>query len=184
VLFDEFEKAHGDVQNILLQIMEDGQLSDGTGRPISLRNTYVLLTSNVGSDQLGKKSLGFGDDEGSFDALVRQELAARFRPEFLNRLDRTLVFTPLARADLKEILRRELNDILTRLEDTQRVACTAGNDVLEWLLSQPLPPEEGARAIRRLVEREITAAISRLLTEKPTKRTIRFKVGMKRLTVV
>lgn len=184
LLFDEFEKAHADVQNVLLQILEDGRLSDGTGRPVSLRQSYVLLTSNIGSDQLGKKSLGFGDDEGSAEALVRQELASRFRPEFLNRLDRILVFIPLGRADLKKILRRELDEILTRLAETQRVACTAGDDVLEWLLSQPLPPEEGARAIRRLVEREITAAISRLLTEKPAKRTIRFKVGMKRLTVV
>jgi ATP-dependent Clp protease ATP-binding subunit ClpC len=184
VLFDEFEKAHGDVQNVLLQILEDGQLSDGTGRPVSLRQAYVILTTNVGSDQLGKKSLGFGDDAGSFEQLVRRELSDKFRTELLNRLDRVLVFNPLARRDLKEILRRELKEILARLQKTQRVACTAGDDVLEWLLTQPLPPEEGARAIRRLVEREITAAISRLLTEKPTKRKITFKAGHKRLQVV
>ncbi|MBU1348899.1 AAA family ATPase, partial [Patescibacteria group bacterium] len=183
VLFDEFEKAHHDVQNILLQILEDGRLSDGTGRPVSLRQAYVILTSNVGSDQLAKKSLGFGDDAGSFEHLVRQELAERFRPELLNRLDRTLVFTPLGRDHLKEILRRELDGILTRLRDTQRVACTAGDDVLEWLLSQPLPPEEGARAIRRLVEREITAAITRLLTDRPTKRKISLRASTKRLHV-
>ncbi|MFH1077767.1 MAG: ATP-dependent Clp protease ATP-binding subunit [Patescibacteria group bacterium] len=183
VLFDEFEKAHPDVQNLLLQILEDGRLTDGTGRPVSLRQGYIILTSNVGSDQLGKKSLGFGDDAGSFEALVRQELAGRFRPELLNRLDRTLVFTPLAREHLKEILRREIDSILKRLNDTQRVACTAGDDVLEWLLSKPLPPEEGARAIRRLVEREITSAITRVLTDKPTKRRISLRASTKHLHV-
>ena len=184
VLFDEFEKAHGDVQNVLLQILEDGQITDGTGRPVSLRQSYVILTSNVGSDQLGRKTLGFGDDEGSAEQVVKQELSSRFRPEFLNRLDRVIVFNPLSREHLKEILRRELDEVITRLQETQRVACTAGDDVLEWLLSQPLPPEEGARAIRRLVEREVTAAISLLLTEKPTKRTMRFKAGTKKLVVV
>ncbi|MCI0479576.1 ATP-dependent Clp protease ATP-binding subunit [Candidatus Uhrbacteria bacterium] len=183
VLFDEFEKAHPDVQNILLQVLEDGRLTDGTGRPVSLRQSYVLLTSNVGSDQLGRKSLGFGEDTDPFGHLVRQELATRFRPELLNRLDRILVFNPLEREHLKEILRREIDGILRRLRDTQRVACTAGDDVLEWLLSRPLPPEEGARAIRRLVERESTAAITRLLTDRPTKRTSSLRASAKKLHV-
>lgn len=177
VLFDEFEKAHGDVQNLLLQILEDGQLSDGTGRPIPFRHSYIVLTSNVGSDKLGKKALGFGDTDGTFDLAVKDELKSRFRPELLNRLDRIVVFDPLSRDHLKEILKRQLTDVLAHVEKTQRVACTAGDDVLEWLMTQPLPAEEGARAIRRLVEREVTAAIGRLLTEKPQKRKITLKAG-------
>ncbi|MFA5935439.1 MAG: ATP-dependent Clp protease ATP-binding subunit [Patescibacteria group bacterium] len=177
ILFDEFEKAHGDVQNLLLQILEDGHLSDGTGRTIPFRHSYVILTSNVGSDQLGKKSLGFGNDLNTFDQAVRDQLKAQFRPEFLNRLDRVVVFDPLSRVHLKEILRRQLGDILEQVERTQRVACTAGEDVLEWLMMQPMPAEEGARAIRRLVEREVTSAIGRLLIEKPQKRKITLKAG-------
>jgi ATP-dependent Clp protease ATP-binding subunit ClpC len=177
VLFDEFEKAHPDVQNLLLQILEDGHISDGSGRTIPFRHAYIILTSNVGSDQLGKKALGFGDTDMHFDQVVRQELAAQFRPELLNRLDRIVVFNPLSRDHLKEILQRHVTDILARVERTQHVACHAGDDVLEWLMNQPLPPEEGARAIRRLVEREVTSAIGRLLTEKPAKRKITFKAG-------
>jgi ATP-dependent Clp protease ATP-binding subunit ClpC len=177
VLFDEFEKAHADVQNLLLQILEDGHLSDGSGRTIPFRHSYIILTSNVGSDQLGKKVLGFGGSESGFDQTVRQELTAQFRPELLNRLDRIVVFHPLSRDHLKEILQRQLADILERVERTQHVACSAGDDVLEWLMKQPLPPEEGARAIRRLIEREVTSAIGHLLTEKPTKRKITFKAG-------
>ncbi len=184
VLFDEFEKAHPDVQNILLQILEDGQITDGTGRVIPFRHAYVILTSNVGSDQLGKKSLGFGADGDSFERMVRSELEGRFRPELLNRLDRIIVFQPLNPQYLKKILRRELDQILKRVETTQRVACTAGDDVLEWLLTQPLPPAEGARAVRRLIEREITSVISRLLTEKPQKRKITMTATAKRLNVV
>lgn len=181
VLFDEFEKAHADVQNILLQILEDGQMTDGTGRPISFRQSYIILTSNVGSDHLGRKALGFSENNTSFDGIVRNELTERFRPELLNRLDRIVVFRPLEREHLKSILRRELHSVLARVQAAQHVACAAGDDVLDWLLSQKLPPEEGARAIRRLVEREVTSAIGRLLTEKPGKRKITFTATSKRL---
>ncbi|MEK7655564.1 MAG: ATP-dependent Clp protease ATP-binding subunit [Patescibacteria group bacterium] len=181
VLFDEFEKAHADVQNILLQILEDGMMTDGTGRQISFRQSYIILTSNVGSDRLGKKTLGFSDDTDGFEQVVKQELAEILRPELMNRLDRTIIFRPLERDSLKEILRRELQEILARVEKTQRVACSAGDDVLEWLLTQPLPPEEGARAIRRLLEREVLSIIGRTLTEKPQKRKIAFSADKKRL---
>ncbi|MBU0540229.1 ATP-dependent Clp protease ATP-binding subunit, partial [Patescibacteria group bacterium] len=156
VLFDEFEKAHPEVQNILLQILEDGKMSDGTGRPVSFRQSYVILTSNLGSENLSKKNLGFGATENTFAETIKQELKERLRPELLNRLDRVIIFNPLEREHMKEILRRDLEEVFERVKNTQRVACSAGNDVLEWLLSQPLPPEEGARAIRRLLEREVT----------------------------
>lgn len=176
VLFDEFEKAHADVQNILLQILEDGTLSDGTGRPVSFRHSYVVLTSNVGSDKLGSKTLGFGGEMPLFSDSVQEELKQRFRPELLNRFDRVVVFEPLNQRSMKEIVKRELGEILQRVESVQRVACSASDDVLDWLLRQPLPPEEGARAVRRLVEREVTAVISKLLSEKPQKKKIHFKV--------
>lgn len=175
VLFDEFEKAHGDVQNMLLQILEDGRITDSTGRPVTFRHAYVVLTSNVGSDRLGKKSLGFGQGEEAQDAVTKDELAQRFRPELLNRLDRIVHFRPLGDTELRQILSRELDAVLKRVETAQRVACSTGDDVLDWLLKQPMPPEEGARAIRHLLEREITSAISRLLADKPQKRKISLK---------
>ncbi|MBU1032748.1 ATP-dependent Clp protease ATP-binding subunit, partial [Patescibacteria group bacterium] len=182
VLFDEFEKSHQDVQNMLLQILEDGQMTDSTGRVISFRQSYVILTSNIGSDKLDRKNLGFaGADDQAFSQMVRDEIKTHFRPELLNRLDRTIVFNPLRKIHLKKILRKQLNEILERVNISQSVACTAGDDVLEWLLSQPLPAEEGARAVRRLLEREITSMIGRMLTEKPEIRKIRFKVGKEKL---
>ncbi len=188
VLFDEFEKAHPDVQNLLLQILEDGCLTDGTGRKISFKHSYLIITSNVGSDKLEKKSLGFektANDHGeSFEKMIKDELALRFRPELLNRLDRIVVFKPLNREPLKELLKREIKKNLTRVENVQLVACQAGDDVLDWLLSQPLPKEEGARAVRRLVEKEITAAIGRLLTEQPQKRKLRIKVTSTGLKII
>lgn len=181
VLFDEFEKAHRDVQNILLQILEDGQLTDGTGRVVSFRHSYVVLTSNIGSDKLKNKGLGFGASDDAFAETVRSELREQLRPELMNRLDRIMVFDPLARAHLKAILQRELRDALARVEQTQAVACTAGDRVLDWLLERPMPPEEGARAIRRIIEREIVSLISRALTEKPNKRKITLEVGKESL---
>ncbi len=184
VLFDEFEKAHQDVQNILLQIMEDGKITDSTGRAVTFRHAYIILTSNVGSDRLGKKAMGFGDHTEEFASSVSEELKQHFRPEFLNRLDRIIVYQPLQRTELRHILERDLAEILKRVETAQRVACSAGDDVLEWLLTQPLPPEEGARAIRRLLEREVTAMISRSLSERPKKKKVSLKVTSKGLHVI
>jgi len=175
VLFDEFEKAHADVQNMLLQILEDGRITDGTGRPVTFRHAYVVLTSNVGSDRLGRKTLGFGQTDAGQETVTKDELGQRFRPELLNRLDRIVVFKPLETDHLREILRRDLDSVLQRVETAQRVACSAGDDVLDWLLKQPLPAEEGARAIRHLLEREVTSAISRILADKPQKRKISLK---------
>lgn len=176
VLFDEFEKAHVDVQNLLLQILEDGTLSDGTGRAVSFRHTYVILTSNFGNETLNGKKMGFGNEPLALSTAIHADLASRFRPELLNRLDRIVVYQPLEEDAKREILRRGLRDIFARVETIQRVACSAGDDVMEWLLHQPLPREEGARAVRRLLEREVTSAIGKLLSEKPKKKRIQLKV--------
>ena len=177
VLFDEFEKAHADVQNTLLQLLEDGQLTDATGRTIPFRHAYVILTSNIGSDQLGAKPLGFGgSDVAGFESTVRDALRERLRPELLNRLDRVVVFQPLVGDPLRQILERELAQVVERVT-AQDVAFRVGDDVRDWLLKQPLPPEEGARAIRRLLERELVPLLAKLLTEQPNKKKITIKAG-------
>jgi ATP-dependent Clp protease ATP-binding subunit ClpC len=173
ILFDELEKAHGDVQNLLLQILEDGTISDGTGRSVTLRHAYVILTSNVGSERAASKSLGFGNTLNTSPIL--QEVRDRFKPEFLNRLDRIVVYEPLTTVSMKEIVQRELTTVMERVAAAQHVALHAGDDVLTWLLNRPLPPEEGARAARRLIEQEITSLLSRLLAEKPQKKIVRIR---------
>jgi ATP-dependent Clp protease ATP-binding subunit ClpC len=185
VCFDEIEKAHPDIQHLLLQLLEDGRITDGTGRPVSFHQTYVVLTSNVGAEAVSRKTLGFAGDDmaraDAFDQYVKDQISERFRPELLNRLDHIAVFRPLANEHIRAIVKRELDAALKRVEDAQRVACTAGEDVMDWLMQQPLPEKEGARAARRLVEQQITDLVGRLLSEKPGRKKIALKATKKGL---
>lgn len=174
LLFDEFEKAHQDVQHLLLQALEDGVIMDATGRAVPFRHAYVVLTSNVGADAVTRSPLGFGhadQTDASYEQSVRDQLNERFRPELLNRLDHVVVFRPIVGGTLKEIIRRELALALRRMNDAQQVAYTAGEDVLDWLVEQGVKePTEGARIARRLVEREILPLLGKTLLDKPSKK--------------
>lgn len=183
LLFDEFEKAHPDVQHLLLQALEDGKITDGTGRQIPFRHAYIVLTSNVGAEYLNRSALGFGDATDGFESLVRSQLKERFRPELLNRLDRIVVFKPLESDTLREIVRRELDLVLERVKDAQNVALSAGEDVLEWLMKRDFGSEEGARAARRIVEREVMSLLSEMLIEHPNKRKGTLKVSKDKIKV-
>ncbi len=176
LLFDEFEKAHPDVQHLLLQALEDGKITDGTGRHIPFRHAYIVLTSNVGAEYLNRSSLGFGDSTDGFESLVRTQLKERFRPELLNRLDRIVVFKPLESETLRNIVRRELDIILSRVKEAQDVALSAGDDVLDWLMKREFSTDEGARAARRIVEREVMSLLSEMLIEHPNKKKGTLKV--------
>ncbi len=184
VLFDEFEKAHPDVQNVLLQLLEDGKLTDSTGRPVTFRHAYVVLTTNLGTNRLTQKGLGFSADGEDFEKTVREELKSMMRPELLNRLDMIAVFKPLERDDLKVILKREIDDVLARVTEAQQVACLMSDDVIDWLLDKPMPQEEGARAIRRVIDREIAALITKLVTDKPGKKKITIRTSKTGLKIV
>ena len=188
LLFDEFEKAHVDVQHLLLQALEDGKISDASGRALSLRHAYLILTSNAGSDFINQSQLGFGQGNHSsaerFQEMMKERLADRFRPELLNRLDKIVVFQPLDRTALKEIVRRELDLVLRRMEEVQHVAYRVSDEVLDWLVERDLKQEEGARAARRIVEREITSLLGRSLVEQPEKKKWLIKVSKKALLIV
>jgi ATP-dependent Clp protease ATP-binding subunit ClpC len=173
VCFDEIEKAHPDVQHTLLQILEDGKITDATGRTVSFAHAYVILTSNAGSEHVDKKSIGFGDERTAISAILNEQIKERFKPELLNRLDRIITFQSLDNSHLRNILDQEITQVCNRLQNMQKIACEVPENVREWLMSQPLPPEQGARAIRRLVEREITSAISQFLVNRRNKRLIR-----------
>lgn len=188
VCFDEIEKAHPEVQHLLLQLLEDGQLTDGTGRPISFRQSYIVLTSNIGADAVSRKSLGFhgGDitDHDAFEHYIRNQLEDRFRPEFLNRLDHIVPFRPLESTHIRAIIKRELDAALQRVERAQRIACIAGEDVMDWLVAQPIAEKEGARAARRLVDRAITDVIGTVLSQKPGKKKLTLKATKKGIAAV
>ena len=183
VCFDEIEKAHPDVQHTLLQILEDGKMTDATGRTISFAHAYIILTSNVGSDHVAKKSIGFGSEQSAMGAIMQEEIKERFKPELLNRLDRIIAFQPLDTTHLRSILDREIEEVCKRLAEMQKIACDVPESVREWLMTQPLPQEEGARAIRRLVEREVTSAISSFLIMHRKKNHITFSTQNNKILV-
>ena len=166
VLFDEIEKAHDDLQNILLQVMEDGQLTDGQGRKADFRNTVVVMTSNVGAQKLVSKSppLGFagGNSDDKRREAVMEELKGRFKPEFLNRLDEVILFDRLERRDLERIALRMLGGVRGRLSELG-VALDAKWEAVSLLADACREREQGARPIRRAVRRSVEEPAADLL---------------------
>jgi len=158
VLFDEIEKAHPDVSNMLLQILEEGKLTDSQGRVVDFRNTIILLTSNVGSDGARKsKSIGFNNSNDEVDyekmrELIMDEAKKVFRPEFLNRLDDSIVFHALGKEALMKILDLEIKKVVERLEK-KGINLVLDEKSRDFLVEKGHDPEYGARPMRRAVER-------------------------------
>jgi ATP-dependent Clp protease ATP-binding subunit ClpC len=159
VLFDEIEKAHPDVWNMLLQILEEGKLTDNVGRVVNFRNTIILMTSNVGSDTIKKQSsMGFSPitDANSYEAMrekILEEAKKTFRPEFLNRLDDIIVFRSLTKPDLIGILDLEINKVMARLMKNRNIALQLDDKAKDFLVGKGYDPQYGARPMRRAVER-------------------------------
>ncbi|HTV63783.1 MAG TPA: ATP-dependent Clp protease ATP-binding subunit [Alphaproteobacteria bacterium] len=158
VLFDEVEKAHPDVWNILLQILEEGKLTDNVGRVVNFRNTIILMTSNVGSDTIKRQStLGFSpiSDEATYEKMrerIMDESKRTFRPEFLNRLDDVIVFRSFTKDDLIQILGLEIEKVLQRLRH-KNIKVELDDKAKEFLVEKGYNPDFGARPMRRAVER-------------------------------
>ncbi|HEU5126278.1 MAG TPA: ATP-dependent Clp protease ATP-binding subunit [Verrucomicrobiae bacterium] len=158
VLFDEIEKAHPDVWNMLLQILEEGKLTDNIGRVVNFRNTIILMTSNVGSDTIKRQSsMGFSpiSDESSYEKMrekIIDEAKKTFRPEFLNRLDDIIVFRSLTKPDLIEILELEAGKVTQRLK-TRNINLTLDDKAKDFLVEKGYDPQYGARPMRRSVEK-------------------------------
>ncbi len=158
VLFDEIEKAHPDVWNMLLQILEEGKLTDSVGRVVNFRNTIILMTSNVGSDTIRKQStLGFASasDEATYEKMrerILEEAKRTFRPEFLNRIDDVLVFRSLTKPDLVQILDLEVSKVMVRLR-TRNIELKLDEVAKDFLVEKGYDPAYGARPMRRAVER-------------------------------
>ncbi len=158
VLFDEIEKAHPDVMNMLLQILEEGKLTDNMGRVINFRNTIILMTSNVGAETIKKQStMGFSPitDESTYEKMrekILEEAKKQFRPEFLNRLDDIIVFRSLTKPDLIEILNLEVTKVLARLK-AKNLNLELDAKAKDFLVEKGYDPTYGARPMRRAVER-------------------------------
>jgi ATP-dependent Clp protease ATP-binding subunit ClpB len=157
LLFDEVEKAHADVFNLLLQILDDGRLTDGRGRTADFSNTVVIMTSNIGSQRILDAELTeFGSDEGRarIKDLILEELRRFFRPELLNRIDETVVFRPLSREVLRRILGIQLKG-LSRLLKPRHLTLEVSDQVQELLVEQSYEPAFGARPLRRVVAQKL-----------------------------
>ena len=166
VLLDEIEKAHPDVFSLLLQVFDDGRLTDSWGHVVNFRNTVLILTSNVGTKRLKQgKTMGFAADKGEmhdYDAMkdkVMTDVKKVFNPEFLNRLDETIVFHPLTREDIIQILDIMMKRVNSRLEE-KNIALTLSDEVKEKLAEEGYDPEYGARPLRRVIQRRIEDPLS------------------------
>jgi ATP-dependent Clp protease ATP-binding subunit ClpB len=152
ILFDEIEKAHPDVFNVLLQVLDDGRLTDGQGRTVDFRNTLIVLTSNLGSEALA--SLPEGADVGEAREAVMEAVRAAFRPEFLNRLDEILLFRRLSRVDMAGIVDIQLKHLAKLLAD-RKIALDIDQSAKVWLAETGYDPVYGARPLKRVIQREL-----------------------------
>jgi ATP-dependent Clp protease ATP-binding subunit ClpC len=174
VLLDEIEKAHPDVFNILLQVLDDGRLTDGQGRTVDFKNTVLIMTSNLGSDLITRRggTLGFagpaaGSAEGQRlelrDQLMRR-LRESFRPEFLNRIDEVIIFRQLGQEELRQITELLLEETRRKLH-AQDVTVEFTPAAVDWIAERGYQPEFGARPMRRTIQREVDNQLSRQLLD-------------------
>jgi ATP-dependent Clp protease ATP-binding subunit ClpC len=161
VLFDEIEKAHPDVFNTLLQILEDGRLTDGQGRIVDFKNTVIILTTNLGTRDVAKAvSLGFQaseDTESNYDRMkvkVNDELKQHFRPEFLNRIDEIIIFQPLTRAQMRSIIDIQLHGLMKRLEE-RKIRIELSDRAKDLIIEEGYDPTYGARPLKRTLQRQV-----------------------------
>ncbi|MBM3256017.1 MAG: ATP-dependent Clp protease ATP-binding subunit [Candidatus Moranbacteria bacterium] len=176
VLFDEIEKAHPEVFHVLLQVLEDGFLTDGTGKKVNFRNTIIVFTTNLGSGEFNKKTLGFGEKEvsGSFkkgkSRKVRKWLEEFLQPEFISRLTDIVFFGALKEGDLKEIAQLDIQKLKKRLSQTNKIKLKTGKSLPAFLAKRGIDREEGARAIRQLVQTKIEEPIAQMVLDNKLRR--------------
>jgi ATP-dependent Clp protease ATP-binding subunit ClpC len=170
VVFDEIEKAHPEVHNMLLQIMEEGHLSDAKGRKVDFRNAIIVMTSNIGADVIKKQtSLGFAmkrdevtEERLSYEDMrkkLSESLKRAFRPEFINRMDSVVIFRSLNKEDIQKIVSLELFKVAERLKD-HNLVLTASTEALSLLAEQGYDAEFGARPLRRVIQQKVEDPLS------------------------
>jgi len=167
ILLDEFEKAHPDIANLFLQVYDDGRMTDSSGNCVDFRNTIIIMTSNIGSDKLNKKSMGFGDDSGVHakkerDAVLMSEVKKRFLPEFMNRIDEIVIFNSLNIESMSSIFNIEFSKVVSRLKE-KGIEISCNEMAKKFLISKGFDEKYGARplkrTIRNMVENELAGRI-------------------------
>ncbi|MEM9930772.1 MAG: AAA family ATPase, partial [Bacteroidota bacterium] len=169
VLLDEIEKAHPDVFNTLLQVLDDGRLTDNKGRVANFKNTIVIMTSNIGSDLIRDN---FSRIDGNNEDEIVEEtkdqlfnvLKQTVRPEFLNRIDDVIMFRPLNRSNIREIVELQLNEVKDQLKD-QDILLTVAPEAMDWLAAEGYSPEFGARPLKRVIKKRVLRQLSKQMLE-------------------
>jgi len=160
ILFDEIEKAHPDVFNVLLQVLDDGRLTDGQGRTVDFKNTLIIMTSNLGAEYL--VNLGEDQDTDSVREEVMSVVRGAFRPEFLNRVDEVILFHRLKKSEMGRIVRIQLKRLEDLLAD-RKITLKLGEDALKWLADKGYDPAYGARPLKRVIQREVQDPLAELI---------------------
>ncbi len=165
ILLDEIEKAHPDVFNILLQVLDDGRLTDNKGRTANFKNTIIIMTSNIGAHLIQENFENINDDNrdeviASTRVAVYEQLKKSIRPEFLNRIDEIMMFNPLSRNEIKHIVEIQLNG-LRKMLASQGVILQASDEAIEWLAQLGFDPQFGARPLKRVMQKKILNELSK-----------------------
>ena len=183
VLFDEIEKAHSDVLNILLQILDEGSITDAHGRQINFKNTIIILTSNIGAEKLIKDSnVGFMTSSNSMESNVADEIDHLLKPEFINRLDETVIFNKLETSELTKIARLGVDEVVERLK-SNGITFKYTASVVKWIVEQNENNKFGARAINRIIQRDVETILADHILENPDESTVKLKCQRGKLLV-
>ena len=191
ILFDEIEKAHPDVFNILLQVLDDGHITDSQGRKVDFKNTIIIMTSNAGAQSIVEpKKLGFSsvdDEKQNYDRMksgVMEEVKRIFKPEFLNRIDETIVFRSLNKEDMKQIVSLMLKDLIARCKTQMDITLTVQNSVKEYIVEKAYEPKYGARPLRRKIQSAIEDSLAEEILDGKIKKGDTVSVSVKKDTIV
>ena len=191
VLFDEIEKAHPDVFNILLQVLDDGHITDAQGRKVDFKNTIIIMTSNAGAQSIvSPKHLGFGsqdDEKQNYEYMkqgVMEEVRRIFKPEFLNRIDETIVFHALTKEDMKQIVTLLAKTLVERCRTQMEIELHIRDSVKAYIVETAYDPKYGARPLRRMIQSKIEDALAEQILAGRIKRGGRVEVGLKKKEIV
>jgi len=182
VLLDEIEKAHPDVFNILLQVLDDGRLTDNKGRVVNFKNTIIIMTSNIGSNIIQENFQDFDDsDRDEVIAKTKNQLfevlRKTIRPEFLNRIDEIIMFTPLTRDEITDIVKLQFKQVQSTLAE-MGVTLDASEEALDWLAQLGYDPQFGARPLKRVIQKKILNELSKQILAGKVDRDSKIKLDM------
>ena len=191
VLFDEIEKAHPDVFNVLLQVLDDGHITDSKGRKVSFKNTILIMTSNAGAQRIvDPKNLGFGaqtSEQQDYDKMksnVMEEVKKLFKPEFINRIDEIMVFHPLNKEDMKKIVTLLSKNLVKRCKEQMEIDLIINTSVKDWLIEKHMDAKMGARPLKRAIQSELEDALAEEILRGDVRRGDKVSAGLKNKKIV